>query len=294
MFRPSFLHLETAVWISRLGSYAAAAARLSTTQPTVSLRIKELEERLGIQVFEKTGRRMVLTVKGRALVDRCAPLLDRMEQVLRSVTDTRDMHGTLRLGCGEIFAVTKLAAIMKRARDAFPNVNWEVDVDLTINLKSKLQRATLDMAIMVSPDDTSLATSDLGKLHLAWMSDRAFAIENDIKYAREDLARVPVWTLSRPSFQYELTASRLPDPRQVHKLNTCNHVKSLIEIIASGAGVAMLPDTLIDGDPRYGSLMSVFPDQEPVPIEFHLAKRSDTHDSLVFEAFDFISSNTAR
>ncbi|MFC3340119.1 LysR family transcriptional regulator [Paracandidimonas soli] len=292
MFKPSLVHLETAVWISRLGSYAAAAAQLNTTQPTVSSRIKELEERLGIQVFEKTGRRMVLTVKGRTLVDRCAPLLDRMEGVLRSVTDTRDMHGTLRLGCGEIFAMTKLAGIMKRAREAFPNVNWEIDVDLTINLKSKLQRAALDMAIMVSTDDDVSQAASLSRLNLAWMADMAFAKENDLGHGREDLARVPVWTLSRPSLQYGLTAACLPDPRQSHKLNTCNHVKSLIEVVASGAGIAMLPDTLIEGDSKYGSLMRIFPDLDPVPIEFYMAKRSDTHDSLVFEAFDFISLNT--
>ncbi|HWL28845.1 MAG TPA: LysR family transcriptional regulator [Burkholderiaceae bacterium] len=289
MFKPSLVHLETVVWISRLGSFAAAAARLNTTQPTVSSRVKELEDRLGIQVFEKTGRRMVLTVKGRTLVDRCATLLDSMDSVLRSVTDQRDMHGTIRLGCGEIFAVTKLGGIMQRARDAFPNVNWEVDVDLTINLTTKLQSAALDMAIMVATDTIQPMTASLGKLNLTWMSDKSFAKANALEYGRDDLSRVPVWTLSRPSFQYGLTVSCLPDPRQTHKLNTCNHVTSLIEVIASGAGVAMLPDTLIAGDPKYEGLMSVFPDQAPVPIDFHIAKRSDTHDSLVLEALDFIS-----
>lgn len=292
MFKPSLIHLETAIWIARLGTYAAAAVRLNTTQPTVSSRIKELEERLGIQVFEKMGRRMVLTVKGRALVDRFAPLLDQMDGVLRSVTDTRDLQGTLRLGCGEIAAVTGLAGIIKHAREMLPNVNWEVDVDLTINLKSKLERASLDMAIMVSPHERSLKTASLGQVNLIWMADKSFAHAHRLRHGRTDLPRVPVWTLSRPSFQYELTVAYLPEQRPTHKLNTCNHVKALIEVIAAGGGVAMLPDILIGDDLRYGNLVQVFADLNPAAIEFHVAHRRDTQDSLVLEAYDLIRQHS--
>jgi len=288
MFKPSLIHLETIVWIARLGTYAAAAARLNATQPTISLRVKELEDRLGIQVFEKVGRRMMLTVKGRTLVDRYAPLLDEMENVLRSVTDTRDMRGTLRLGCGEIYAITGLPGLLSHARRAMPHVNWEVDVDLTIHLTSKLGRGVQDLAIMVPPHDRTLETTCLSQLNLTWMADRSLARELRLRKGRDDLARVPVWTLSRPSLQYELTTACLPEQGLAYQLNTCNHVKALIETISSGAGVAMLPDVLVDGDPRYRHLVRIFPDLDPVPIEFHLARRRDTNDSLVLAAYDLI------
>jgi len=288
MFKPTLAHLETVVCIARLGTHAAAAARLNTTQPTVSLRVKELEERLGIEVFEKVGRRMMLTVKGRTLVDRYAPLLDEMENVLRSVTDSRAMRGTLRLGCGEIYALTGMPGLLRHARAAMPHVHWEVDVDLTINLTDKLSRAVQDLAIMVSPQDRTLETACLSRLNLTWMADRSLARELRLRRGRDDLGRVPVWTLSRPSLQYELTTACLPDHGAHSPLNTCNHVKALIGTIAGGAGVAMLPDVLVDGNPRYRHLTRIFPDLDPVPIEFHLARRRDTRDSLVLAAYDLI------
>ena len=59
--RVSLYHLETLLWIDRLGTFSAAAERLNTTQPTVSARMRELEQRLGTALFRREGRAMSLT-----------------------------------------------------------------------------------------------------------------------------------------------------------------------------------------------------------------------------------------
>lgn len=56
MMRLEFRHLETAYWIYRLGSYGAAAERLNTTQPNISMRIADMEERIGSVVFQRGKR----------------------------------------------------------------------------------------------------------------------------------------------------------------------------------------------------------------------------------------------
>src|SRR5690606_36928179 len=66
--RVSLYHLETLLWIDRLGTFSAAAERLNTTQPTVSARMRELEQRLGTALFRREGRAMSLTAAGRKLV----------------------------------------------------------------------------------------------------------------------------------------------------------------------------------------------------------------------------------
>src|SRR3546814_16354527 len=63
--RVSLYHLETLLWIDRLGTFSAAAERLNTTQPTVSARMRELEQRLGTALFRREGRAMSLTAAGR-------------------------------------------------------------------------------------------------------------------------------------------------------------------------------------------------------------------------------------
>ena len=108
MIRLSLHHLETLFWIARLGTFAAAADRLSTTQPAISGRVRELENRLDTKLFRKEGRRMVLNVRGRDLVQRCEPLMREMEKVLLSATEGDGLSGTVRLGSGEIAALSCL------------------------------------------------------------------------------------------------------------------------------------------------------------------------------------------
>jgi len=61
MNRIALYHLETLLWIARLGTFAAAAERLNTTQPAISARVRELEAQIGYAIFQREGRRMMLT-----------------------------------------------------------------------------------------------------------------------------------------------------------------------------------------------------------------------------------------
>src|SRR3546814_14141861 len=83
--RIAIYHLETLLWIDRLGTFSAAAERLNTTQPAVSARMREPEQRLGSTLFRRDGRGMALTPAGRKLVRDCAPLLREMEPALLEV-----------------------------------------------------------------------------------------------------------------------------------------------------------------------------------------------------------------
>ena len=58
---PTLSQLETFLWIARLGSFHAAAERLGLSQPSISLRIRELERSLGTPLFHRRGRGVVLS-----------------------------------------------------------------------------------------------------------------------------------------------------------------------------------------------------------------------------------------
>ena len=71
--RIALYHLETLLWIARLGTFGAAAERLNTTQPAISARVRELENLVGKQLFRREGRTMTLTPAGRQLVRESEP-----------------------------------------------------------------------------------------------------------------------------------------------------------------------------------------------------------------------------
>lgn len=82
MKRLAIYHFETLLWIDRLGTYRAAAERLNTTQPAISARVREIEDQLGVALFRREGRQMVLTTRGRDLVRDIEPLWAGFERVL--------------------------------------------------------------------------------------------------------------------------------------------------------------------------------------------------------------------
>src|SRR3546814_8387902 len=88
--RIAFYHLETLLWIARLGTFAAAAERLNTTQPAISARVRELENHLGTVLFRREGRTMTLTPAGRELVRESEPLW-------RSEEHTSELQSLIRI-----------------------------------------------------------------------------------------------------------------------------------------------------------------------------------------------------
>ena len=68
--------LETFFWVVKLGSFAAAATRLHATQSTISMRIRELEKSLGVELFDRSQRSAKLTPKGSELMGYAERLLD--------------------------------------------------------------------------------------------------------------------------------------------------------------------------------------------------------------------------
>src|SRR5215210_4821897 len=81
-------------------SFSQAAARLGVTQPAVSLQVRALEKRLGTQLLDRSGRRVVPTEAGMRLYRGAQRLLALEEQVLEDVTadDEGTLHGRLEVG----------------------------------------------------------------------------------------------------------------------------------------------------------------------------------------------------
>src|SRR3990167_11408322 len=132
--RVSLYHLEPLLWIDRLGTFSAAAERLNTTQPTVSARMRELEQRLGTALFHRDGRGMSLTTAGRKLVRDCDPLLRDMQVALMGSGGVAEASGGGRIGAGGIAGGGCPPAFVAGLKGDMPNVALGIEIDLTANL----------------------------------------------------------------------------------------------------------------------------------------------------------------
>ncbi len=280
MKRIALYHFETLLWISRLGTFRAAAERMNTSQPAISARVREIEEQLGIAIFQRQGRNMVLTARGRRLVQECEPLWAGFEKVLLSASGFEGASGLVRIGSGEIAAASCLPGFVHAVERDLPGVTLELELDLTARMFQQLLGGTIDLAFLAGPvASPGIRTAPIGSVGLVWAASRA-TVE-----AGGFAGPLPVWSIPDHSPLHGVTVDSLGahgiTPRS---LGTCNNVRMLIDIICGGGGAAVLPEPMIRPLLADGTLAEVLPRPERT-IRFEAAIRQTESDPLVLELF---------
>ncbi|WP_283418378.1 LysR family transcriptional regulator [Sphingopyxis sp. Geo48] len=281
--RVSLYHLETLLWIDRLGTFSAAAERLNTTQPAVSARMRELEQRLGTRLFRRDGRTMSLTAAGRKLVRDCDPLLRDMQVALLGSGGFAEASGVVRIGAGEIAAASCLPAFVADLKADMPNVGLEIEIDLTANLIQQLLTGRTDIAFAAGPiAHPALKTQPIGEVALMWLASPAVAAA----FAAGE-AQLPVWSLASHSpihgrMRDAIEASRIAQ----ESLNLCNNARTMIDIAKAGGGVGIFPEPMARAEVAAGALVELSDMPVLAPVAFHVAMRVSDSEPVLARIFE--------
>ena len=281
--RVSLYHLETLLWIDRLGTFSAAAERLNTTQPAVSARMRELEQRLGTRLFRRDGRTMSLTAAGRKLVRDCDPLLRDMQIALLGSGGFAEASGVVRIGAGEIAAASCLPAFVADLKADMPNVGLEIEIDLTANLIQQLLTGRTDIAFAAGPiAHPALKTQPIGEVALMWLASPDVAAA----FAAGE-AQLPVWSLASHSpihgrMRDAIEASRIAQ----ESLNLCNNARTMIDIAKAGGGVGIFPEPMARAEVAAGTLVELSDMPALASVAFHVAMRVSDSEPVLARIFD--------
>jgi len=191
--------IEAFVHAARSGGVSAAARKLNTTQPAISMRVKELERSLNAQLLDRSRRRIRLTPRGREFLEYAEHILAMTEEARSRFGATQSVSGRIRLGVTETVALTWLPDLVSRINTEFPEVVVELDVDLTAGVWSKLNAGDLEIALMPGPaQGPGLVAASLGYIRYDWMASTRLDIP-DGELQPQDLARWPIITLAQES-----------------------------------------------------------------------------------------------
>lgn len=131
------------------GSVTAASRKVHLTQPAASRNLKLLEEDLGAPLFERAGRRMLLTDMGRALEPRARALLAEAQQIEREIARVAARsYFDLRVGTVDSVATFLLPHIIAPLRSAFPDLQIKLRTARTLTLLDRLAHDELDLAVI--------------------------------------------------------------------------------------------------------------------------------------------------
>lgn len=138
--------------IAREQGITRAAEVLHITQPTLSRQIAELEEELGVQLFDRSGRRIRLTDEGILFRRRAMEILDLVERTREEVSEQdKRIEGTVSIGCGVLRAFQDLTEIIGRFRTMHPLVHFQIHTGNADDVQQRIDQGLLDLALFIEP-----------------------------------------------------------------------------------------------------------------------------------------------
>ncbi|WP_052261729.1 LysR family transcriptional regulator [Leisingera sp. ANG-M1] len=266
MVRINFEQLKTFLNVVRLGGVRRAANALNLTQPAVTARIKNLEDSLSCELFERTSGGMKLTKRGELLVAHAEKFEQLSELVEKDVVDPDGIEGRLRLGVSETIAQCWLPELVSALHERFPKLEIEFNVDISVNLRAGLMAREIDLAVLLGPvSDYSVNNIDLPGFPLAWYAAAKGRTEQD-----------PASYLSRPVLTYarhtrphrELKEMLFERVGPEVSLFPSSSLSACFRLVEADLGVAVLPRVLGEELVAAGRIIEFDPGWVPSPLRF--------------------------
>jgi DNA-binding transcriptional LysR family regulator len=169
-------------------SFTAAARVLGVPKQTLSRRVAELEQALGVQLLHRTTRRMQLSDVGAAYAERCAEIVRVADEANRAVVDRNETpRGTLRLTADPVFGEAFLTELVIEYANRWPEVR--LDVVLT-RRRVDLVEEGFDLAFRIGGiDDPALSASNLGPARVRYCASPGYLARHGTPTTPEELTR---------------------------------------------------------------------------------------------------------
>jgi len=175
-----------------------AARRLQISQPGVSRQLKELEEELGLQLFERHGRALVrITPAGEKIIERATRILREVKNIARAAAAVRDgSQGSLSIGTTHTQARYVLPEVIRSFRSRHANVRLHLHQGTSEQIAQMVERDQVDFAIVTGSDDLfpQLIRLPIYRWHHALIAPRGHPLATAGKLTLEHLARHAVVT----------------------------------------------------------------------------------------------------
>ena len=267
---PPLRNLRAFCVAARHRSFKTAADELFLTPSAVSHQMKELEESLGVRLFERKTRALELTTAGHTLLDEVEPLLEALDRSLAQIARRNGRH-TLRVLLPPFFASELFIPRLTSFCAAYPEIDMQID---TSDPRPSIHPPTADVSILLSDTEPSGVTSSrlfslnltavCAKQHAATVARLGSGVFREMALIVHK-ARPFAWTTWAEEIGLET-----PEPKNVIELDTMFAVARAAE---RGIGVALVPSVLCDSWFRSGALVRIFSVELPTNDTYFLVNR---------------------
>jgi DNA-binding transcriptional LysR family regulator len=243
-------HLKVVMAVAEWGSMAKGAKHLAITQPVVSKVIADLEDMLGVRLFDRSSQGVEATPYGRALLKRSIAIFDDLKTSVDEIKFMADpTSGELRIGSTEPLLAGPAAAVMERLWRQYPRINFRVvEADSATLLSRDLPERRIELAIVPLLGDSvseELETTILFRDHLRVVVGMKSRWASRRKVTLAELIDEP-WCVA-PSFIGSLIADafRASGLKMPRTAVAATNAHLLFQLLESGRFVGHFGDRLL-------------------------------------------------
>lgn len=232
------LQLKSFIAIAETGTFGQAALTVNRTQSALSLQIKKLEEQLGCSLFDRSGRRVVLTQQGELFLGYARRLIQLQWEAFSRLREP-DVEGEIRFGTPEDFATHYLPDVLASFRQHHPRVQLKVACDLTLNLVAGFHRGDFDVILAKRDPQRVKGGMKVWRERLIWAAAPGFRPEG-----RLSLVLSPQPCIYRARALAALDRAK----RSWHLSFTSPSLAGTLAAVRAGLGVTVLPANMVPAD----------------------------------------------
>lgn len=230
--------------VAENASFRKAADQTNRSMPAVSMQIKQLEEQVGVALFQRTTRKVSLTSEGEKLLISARKALAELENGLSQIQHSIDLqHGRLSFACVPTVASTRLPLILTTFAKKYPGITVHVKELANLDLLDCVRRREVDFGIGPMPD--SKGELDFAPVFVdeyCAMLPKAYQDKGREGISLRDLCTMPLLMLSNAStFRGQVEKALTANGLEAKSHYEFAHVNTLIAMAEAGLGVALLP-----------------------------------------------------
>lgn len=230
-------------------SFTRAATRLGIAQQYLSQQIARFERDLGVRLFDRSTRSVLLTDAGRALLPEVLDLLSRVERAERKTQlASRGESGNIAIGCGSYAVESILPALLSVFHERYPNVTISLHDHHSVDQLDALRRDEIDVALVLLPPDSDdlvveTITEDGFVVAIAATGAKALKAPVALEAFRDrPFIATPRWTSPR---LYDVKAKLFDDAAFVpNTVIVATQLSTILGLVAAGVGAFLTPGAI--------------------------------------------------
>jgi DNA-binding transcriptional LysR family regulator len=270
------------------GSFTGAGKRLRLSQSSVTRAIQSLETDLGCRLFERTGRRVLLTAAGERLLGRARSILAEMAIARAEVSDEEGWGGKrLRIAASTAGCQYILPPVLREFKESFPECTISVESADTPRGMELLEENRVDLVLGVSPfRDEHLVFQPLFEDTLIFVVSPHDPLAAQQTIAPEELSGARYVLYNKSSITFRIIQAYLDRYRiRLRSFIELGNMEAIKEMVKVGLGVGILPSWIVRKELRTGMLLSLPLPSEGLQRKWGILYRRNRSLSLAEETF---------